>query len=151
MFGWLRGARSTPPAARLVLCDRVIEAVCGWAGMRSRQAFVREHLIPWWARTRVEFLTKTVARRLFLGPSARLPADDPFRTVWEEIRNHEPLGLRQHPPKVRTSTLVAEVPWLLARVPAENPLGRDLAELDRRPERALRLLSIGRRGGHAAS
>jgi hypothetical protein len=132
MFGWLRGARSTPPAARLVLCDRVIEAVCGWAGMRSRHAFVRDHLIPWWARTRVEFLTRKVAHRLFLGPSARLHADDPFRAVWEEIRDHEPLGLRNHPPKVLTSTLVAEVPWLLARVPAENPLGQDLAELDRR-------------------
>lgn len=132
MFGWLRGARSTPPAARLVLCDRVIEAVCGWAGMRSRQAFVRDHLIPWWARTRVEFLPRKVAHRLFLGPSARLPADDTFRAVWDEIRNHEPLGLRTHPPKVTTSTLVAEVPWLLSRVSAENPLGQDLAELERR-------------------
>lgn len=132
MFGWLRGARSTPPAARLVLCDRVIEAVSGWNGIRSRKAFVRDHLIPWWARTRVEFLARKVAHQLFLGPSARLPADDPYRAAWEEIRNHEPLGLSKHPPKVRISTLVAEVPWLLVRVPSDSPLGRDLAELDRR-------------------
>lgn len=132
MFGWLRGARSTPLAARLVLCDRVIEAVCGWVGMRSRDAFVREHVIPWWALLRVEFLVTKVARRLaYSHPPARLPADDPLWTVWDEILNHEPLGLRKHPRKVKTSTLVAEVPWLLERVPHDLPLGQDLVELDR--------------------
>jgi hypothetical protein len=133
MVGWLRGARSAPPAARLVLCDRVIEAACGWAGMRSRDAFVREHVIPWWARHRVEFLVTKVARRLLYShPPARLPADDPFRAAWDEIVNHEPLGLSKHPRKVKTSTLVAEVPWLLERVPRDTRLGRDLGELDRR-------------------
>jgi hypothetical protein len=133
MVGWLRGARSAPPAARLVLCDRVIEAVCGWAGMRSRDAFVREHVIPWWAHHRLEFLVRTVAHQLLYShPPARLPADDPFRAAWEEIVNHEPLGLRRHPPTVKTSTLIAEVPWLLERVPLDCPLGRDLGELDRR-------------------
>jgi hypothetical protein len=132
MFGWLRGARSTPLAARLVLCDRVIEAVCGWVGMRSRDAFVREHVIPWWALLRLEFLVTKVARRLaYSHPPARLPADDPFRAVWDEILNHEPLGLRKHPRAVKTSTLIAEVPWLLERVPHDIPLGQDLAELDR--------------------
>jgi hypothetical protein len=132
MFGWLRGARSTPLAARLVLCDRVIEAVCGWVGMRSRDAFVREHVIPWWALLRVEFLVTKVARRLaYSHPPARLPADDPLWTVWDEILNYEPLGLRKHPRKVKTSTLVAEVPWLLERVPHDLPLGQDLVELDR--------------------
>lgn len=131
MFGWLRGARSTPLAARLVLCDRVIEAVCGWVGMRSRDAFVREHLIPWWALWRVEFLVTKVARRLAYGPPARLPVDDPLRAVWDEILNHEPLGLRRHPRAVKTSTLVAEVPWLLERVPHDIPFGQDLAELER--------------------
>ena len=53
MVGWLRGARSSPPAAGLVLCDRVIEAVCGWAGTSSRRAFVRDRVIPWWAHSRV--------------------------------------------------------------------------------------------------
>ena len=87
MVGWLRGARSAPPAARLVLCDRVIEAVCGWAGVRSRDVFVREHVIAWWAHSRVEFLVRKVAHRLFhSNPAARLPADDPFRATWEEIR-----------------------------------------------------------------
>jgi len=132
MFGWLRGARSTPLAARLVLCDRVIEAVCGWVGMRSRDAFVREHVIPWWALLRIEFLVTKVARRLvYSHPPTRLPADDPLWAVWDEILNHEPLGLRRHPRKVKTSTLVAEVPWLLERVPHDIPLGRDLAELRR--------------------
>jgi hypothetical protein len=133
MFGWLRGARSAPLAARLVLCDRVIEAVCGWVGMRSRDAFVREHVIPWWALLRIEFLVTKVARRLLYShPPARLPADDPLWAAWEEIVNHEPLGLRKHPPKVKTSILVAEAPWLLERVPLDTPLGRDLTELDRR-------------------
>jgi hypothetical protein len=136
MFGWLRSARSSPPAARLVLCDRVIEAVCGWVGIRSRDAFVREHVIPWWAHHRVEFLVRKAAHRLCLShPSPRLPPDDPFRAAWEEIANHEPLGLRKHPPKVKASVLVAEVPWLLERVPLDTKLGRDLRELDRRTRR----------------
>lgn len=133
MVGWLRGARSAPPAARLVLCDRVIEAVCGWVGMRKRDAFVQEHVIPWWAHARFEFLVRKVAHRLMYShPPVWLPADDPFRAAWEEIVSHEPLGLRKHPPKVKASTLVAEVPWLLERVPLRIQLGRDLAQLDRR-------------------
>jgi hypothetical protein len=130
MFGWLRGARSAPPAARLVLCDRVIEAVCGWAGLRNRDAFVREHLILWWALSRFEFLVTKVAHRLFRGyPSPRLPPNHPAWATWEEILNHEPLGLRKHPPRYKPNLLAAEVPWLLERVPLDTTLGEALTEL----------------------
>jgi len=130
MFGWLRGARSSPPAARLVLCDRVIEAVCGWAGRRNRKAFVRDQLLPWWGLARLEFLVRRIAHRLYYGyPSPRLPPDHPAWTTWQEILDHKPLGLRAHSPKYKTSTLAAETPWLLERVPGDTLLGQALQEL----------------------
>jgi hypothetical protein len=49
LAGWLREARRAPAPARLLLCDRVIEQVAGWAGVDSTRSFIREHLGPGWA------------------------------------------------------------------------------------------------------
>jgi hypothetical protein len=58
LLGWLREARQAPSPARLLLCDRVIEQVCGWAGIDDVTYFVRQHLGPAWAyrRMRQEFV-----------------------------------------------------------------------------------------------
>jgi hypothetical protein len=45
---WLRQAEARDNPARLVLCDRVVEQVCGWAGVASPARFVTEFLKPNW-------------------------------------------------------------------------------------------------------
>ena len=62
LLGWLRAAAGAPAPARLVLTDRVIEQVSGWAGISDRSRFTREYLQPVWAynRIREEIVSATV-------------------------------------------------------------------------------------------
>lgn len=56
---WLRQATATDNPARLVLCERVIEQVCGWAGRGTPTAFVRDALKPHWTYSQ---LRRTIER-----------------------------------------------------------------------------------------
>ncbi|MEK6277742.1 MAG: hypothetical protein AABM29_07010 [Actinomycetota bacterium] len=45
---WLRRTRETWGPGRLVLCDRILERVCEWAGVANRRRFIEEYLrLPW--------------------------------------------------------------------------------------------------------
>jgi hypothetical protein len=128
LLGWLRGARLSPAPLRLVLCDRVVEAVCGWAGIAKPDDFARQHLIPWWAYARMRETIANAAMTLFWS---RRPGD-PNAEIWDEILAHEPLEIRQHPLTMSLRGVVTEVDWLLARVPEDGPLRKDLLALKRR-------------------
>ena len=41
---WLRQTGASDPASRIVLCDRVVEQVCGWAGVANPADFAAEFL-----------------------------------------------------------------------------------------------------------
>jgi hypothetical protein len=56
---WLQAAQLTTPPPRLLLCDRVIEQVRGWAGVGDLARFVDDHLGPRWA---IERIHNTVAQ-----------------------------------------------------------------------------------------
>ena len=45
---WLRQASATSAPATVVLCDRVVEQVCGWAGVAEFSRFTDEYLKPEW-------------------------------------------------------------------------------------------------------
>jgi hypothetical protein len=62
---WLRDARSSPPSARLVLCDRAIETVSGWAGVATPRRFVERHLIPSWCRRQMIGELRAMAIELY--------------------------------------------------------------------------------------
>jgi hypothetical protein len=53
LLSWLRGARAAAAAPRLLLCDRVVEQVSGWAGFGDPKAFSSEVLRVTWAVSRV--------------------------------------------------------------------------------------------------
>lgn len=62
LLSWLRGARASAAAPRLLLCDRVVEQVSGWAGFGSPKAFSSEVLRGAWVIARVR---NTVANAAF--------------------------------------------------------------------------------------
>ena len=70
--------------------------------------------------------------------------------MWDEIVNHDPLGLRKHPRTVKTSILVAEVPWLLKRVP-HDILHGEIAELDPHTQTGPDALAYWDAGRHGES
>jgi hypothetical protein len=53
LLSWLRGARLAAGPPRLLLCDRVVEQVSGWAGFGDPHRFVSEFLRVSWAVSRV--------------------------------------------------------------------------------------------------
>lgn len=53
LLSWLRTARLTEGPPRLLLCDRVVEQVSGWAGFDEPRRFVTEYLRLSWALGRV--------------------------------------------------------------------------------------------------
>ena len=129
LLGWLRGARSASPALKLVLCDRVVESVAGWAGVAMPEQFVKGHLIPWWAYARMRGTVIDVAYSLWhpggLGQATWAP-------IWEELKQHEPLKIQPYPDATMSLVgLLSETQWLLQRIPVDSRPGELLAELDR--------------------
>jgi hypothetical protein len=45
---WLRRAKTTDDPTRLLLCERVVEQVCGWAGINAMERFVGQSIKPSW-------------------------------------------------------------------------------------------------------
>src|ERR1035437_5482318 len=50
---WLRQAGASDNPAQVVLCDRVIERVCGWAGIAKPWRFTEDSLKPEWIYNRI--------------------------------------------------------------------------------------------------
>lgn len=53
LLSWLRTARLTDSPPRLLLCDRVVEQVSGWAGFDEPRRFISEYSKPSWALGRM--------------------------------------------------------------------------------------------------
>jgi hypothetical protein len=83
---WLRHANSTSAAAQVVLCDRVIEQVCGWAGFTKPATFTDAVLKPSWIYTRIVNAVQNSYRQLRYSPVGR-------HELWSAIELNEP-----HPP-----------------------------------------------------
>ena len=132
LLEWLRGARSAPPPLRIVLCDRVVESVAGWAGIASPAQFIADQLLPWWAYGRMRTLVMTAAYALWdCRPSKDMSAER-WSAVWEEIKNHEPLQIHPYPDQsISLRGVLSESQWLLKRLPADSQAAERLTELDR--------------------
>jgi hypothetical protein len=118
---------------RVVLCDRVVESVAGWAGIASPADFVRAHLIPWWAYSRIRGAVVDAAYNLVWDHPTFDVNSEQWKTMWEEIVAYEPLAIRQGPePTMSLRGLVAETQWLLQRLPAGSRPAQCLTELERR-------------------
>ena len=129
LLGWLRGARSASSPLKLVLCDRVVESVAGWAGVARPERFIREHLLPWWAYSRIRSQVISVAYALW---DYQPTSDGQWATYWTEILAHQPLQLTVYPEAtIQLRGVLSETQWLLQRVPPESRPGEALCELDR--------------------
>lgn len=121
---WLREARSAPPPARLVLCDRAIETVSGWAGVATPRRFVEMFLIPSWSRRQMLGEFRAVAIDIYYnGQGRRFPAGHPQHEAWAEVVLDSKLRLRDIADGDidALKSLIANVHALLGRLPADHP------------------------------
>jgi len=135
LLGWLREARTSPAALRLVLFDRVVEATCGWAGIQSVPRFVRDALIPWWAYARIHHTIKSVGfAAVSVGGLAGLVEGSPEQTARQEIINHPPLEIDAQNDRrsINLQGVLTETQWLLERMPDNSDAARQLSKLARR-------------------
>ncbi len=65
---WLRQASATSAPATVVLCDRVVEQVCGWAGVAEFSRFTDEYLKLEWTHTQIRNAVLTAFWRLRDSP-----------------------------------------------------------------------------------
>jgi len=127
LLGWLRGARSASAPLKLVLCDRVVESVSGWAGVAQPEQFVNDQLITWWAYSRMRGAVIDVAYNLWC-PSGVSQAN--WTALWEEMKHHKPLNIQAYPDEtISLRGILSEAEWLLQRVPADSRAGTLLTEL----------------------
>ena len=116
LLGWLRHAASAPAPARLVLTDRVIEQVSGWAGISDRSRFTREHLQPAWAynRIREEIVSATVQAITAI----RFSPDGDQKYL--DVLNNGDLAYKPGE-SIDLAGVLRQIDWLLALLPAGHP------------------------------
>ena len=131
---WLRGALTAPEPLRLVLCDRVVETVCGWAGRTSPRQFVVDELIPWWAHARIRADILAAGFEAIDGNDFRRhPPGTSGRSMWEEIANHPPLCVGEGDRRtISLPGVLTELQWVIDRTPPGSAARARLVELQRR-------------------
>lgn len=75
---WMRQTSSTDSPARVVLCDRAIEQVCGWAGIGRPATFTVDYLKPSWIYTQIRNRILNSYRQLRYSPFGQ-------QSSWTEI------------------------------------------------------------------
>lgn len=133
---WLRKARETWGPARLVLCDRVIERVAGWAGLSSPRRLITDHLKIQWAITAMRSECANVAwgamnaNDIFsaIGDRQRIEA---LQRAREEIRQDPDLefNLGERSWSVNPRGVLKKLDWLSARVPNGGPIAERISKL----------------------
>lgn len=120
---WLHRAQGTWAPARLVLCDRVIERVTGWAGLSSTRRLVDDHLKLSWAINRMRSEVANCAWSAFnsLG-SLPEPVDRPtyehFQKAREEMLSESSLKFKldERVWSVNPQGVAQKLDWLMERV-----------------------------------
>jgi hypothetical protein len=133
---WLRRARETWGPARLILCDRVIERVAGWAGLASPRTLIVDHLRISWAITRMRNEFAGIAWAAYTTDDILSEIRDEaereaFSRAREEIRWNPELrpSLGERSWSVDPRGTLKRLDWLLERVPADTPIGDRLTRL----------------------
>jgi hypothetical protein len=80
---WLRQTGASDIPAQVVLCDRVIEQVCGWAGIAQPWRFIEASLRPEWIHDRIRTYILRSYHQLRFSPLGQ-------HDLWQVIEPNEP-------------------------------------------------------------
>jgi hypothetical protein len=133
---WLRKARETWGPARLILCDRVVERVAGWAGLASPRRLVADHLKIDWAINSMRSECANAAwgalnaNDIFLALRDR-EAREAATRAREEIQSDPDLefSLGERSWTVNPRGALKKIDWLSEQVPDGSPIAERLKRL----------------------
>jgi hypothetical protein len=125
---WLRQAVANDNPARLVLCDRVVEQVCGWAGIARPARFVTEFLRPAWIYEQVRRSVQTSYRQL----NSDVRGKHPLTSVIETDTGRPPYSVAVHLPTINLKTVLERIDELIDIAPDESEARVRLDELRQR-------------------
>jgi hypothetical protein len=126
---WLRQATANDNPARLVLCDRVAEQVCGWAGIAQRERFVTNFLRPTWVYEQIRAAINFGYRQLYSdmrGQAHRLTS------VIETDADRPPYSVAVHLPSINLRAVLEHVNDLIDIAPDTSEARVRLEELKQR-------------------
>jgi hypothetical protein len=131
LLGWLRDARGSGGPVQIVLFDRVIESVAGWAGVNSMRRFVRDELIPWWAYKRIRESVYQAGFSAIHGSMLGYPDGSPEREAHKEILERADLQVlgADGRSSINLRTVIQDAAWLRDRVPENSKAHRHLSRL----------------------
>jgi hypothetical protein len=107
---WLRQASGSDNPAQVVLCDRVIEQIGGWAGVSQPHRFVSEFIRPAWIYGRIRSQILNAYLRLREAPQAT--GSMPEGIVMEELP--PPHSPRSYRPSINLRRVVESLDELIA-------------------------------------
>ncbi len=126
---WLRQAAANDNPARLVLCDRVAEQVCGWAGVAQRERFVTDYLRPTWIYEQIRGAINSSYRQLYSdtrGNGHRLT------NVLETEAGRPPYSIAVHLPTVNLKAVLEHIDDLIEIAPDSSEANVRFRELKQR-------------------
>jgi hypothetical protein len=110
---WLRQATSNDNPARLVLCDRVVEQVCGWAGISRPHRFVEAFLKPSWIYEQMRRSVQRAYRQLANDTRGA----HKLTTVIEQPMDRPPFTLADHLPSINLKAVIESLDDLVDIAP----------------------------------
>lgn len=125
---WLRRARETWAPGRLILCDRILERVSGWAGLSSPRRLVDDHLRLPWALERMRTEMVDIAWSAFSAISDISDLEreerERLREAHDEIRWDPEIGfdLGVSSWRVNPRGVAGKLGWIADRVPIDSAI-----------------------------
>ncbi|MBS1891562.1 MAG: hypothetical protein JST59_09725 [Actinobacteria bacterium] len=135
---WLRRARETWAPGRLILCDRIVERVAGWAGLSGPGRLVDEHLrLPWaLGRMRAEMVDIAWSAFNAIADISDLGLEEQkrLRNAHEEIRWDHVIGfdLGVSSWRLDPQGVARRLGWLADRVPVDSAVRERIETAQRR-------------------
>jgi hypothetical protein len=105
---WMRQATANDDPARIVLCERVIEQVCGWAGMAVPARFIEDHLKPSWIYWQIRGTAQNGYWQV-----RRALGDDPLRALIETDAAQPPYSAGNVLPTTSTKAILEHLDELI--------------------------------------
>ena len=128
---WLRRTKATWEPGRIVLCDRVIEQVAGWAGIADRGRFVHDYVRLQWAFRHVYSEIFECWSDVFEAGEEGFAPGEIEDSAWREIKADPTLEFehRGRGWKVNMRGVVRRAPFVLDRVEQRSPLSERMQRL----------------------
>jgi hypothetical protein len=111
---WLRRAKTTDDPTRLLLGERVVEQVCGWAGVSAPERFVSQSIKPSWMYQQLRAEISEAYRQL---TADLLHAPHSLTSTIETSRRQPPHGPDTYAPSINLKAVLDHLDDLVAIAP----------------------------------